>query len=135
MPTYVDNTVVNGTTYYYVVSSTNACGESAGNSIESHATPIYASTVILPDGSGGFWRVILSINGDVYLQDDPGPKTSDVILSDYGGGFWKLTASVNGDRYAVSNAGPATVPPMILDANLVAWTLIVDNTGNLGATS
>lgn len=36
---YVDHTAVNGTAYYYVVSSTNACGESVGNSIESHATP------------------------------------------------------------------------------------------------
>src|SRR5450759_3933916 len=35
---YHDLTAVNGTTYYYVVSSTNACGESAGNSLESHAT-------------------------------------------------------------------------------------------------
>ena len=37
---YVDHAVVNGTQYFYVVSSTNACGESAGNSIESHATPV-----------------------------------------------------------------------------------------------
>ena len=37
---YVDHTVVNGTQYFYVVSSTNACGESVGNSIESHATPV-----------------------------------------------------------------------------------------------
>jgi hypothetical protein len=39
MPSYVDNTSVNGTQYFYVVSSTNACGESVGNSIESHGTP------------------------------------------------------------------------------------------------
>ena len=38
---YVDLTALNGITYYYVVSSTNACGESAGNSLESHATPGY----------------------------------------------------------------------------------------------
>jgi hypothetical protein len=36
---YVDHTAVNYTTYYYVVSSTNACGESAGNSVESHGRP------------------------------------------------------------------------------------------------
>jgi hypothetical protein len=39
MPGYADHTAVNGTEYFYVVSSTNACGESAGNSIESHGTP------------------------------------------------------------------------------------------------
>jgi hypothetical protein len=71
----------------------------------------------------------------VYLQTVPGPATPDVILADGGGGFWKLTASVAGDRYGVSNAGPATVAPVILDSNLVAWTLIVDATGNIGATS
>jgi hypothetical protein len=38
---YVDLTAVNFTEYYYVVSSTNACGESVGNSLESHATPGY----------------------------------------------------------------------------------------------
>jgi hypothetical protein len=37
---YVDLTSVNGTTYYYVVSSTNACGESVGNSLESHGKPL-----------------------------------------------------------------------------------------------
>jgi hypothetical protein len=132
---YVDLTAVNGTTYYYVVSSTNACGESAGNSLESNATPFIFDTVILPDGSGGFWRVIVDLLGDVYTQSDPGPATPDVILADGGGGFWKLTASVAGDRYGVSNAGPATVAPVILDANLVAWTLTVDALGDITATS
>src|ERR1035437_551429 len=47
---YVDLTAVNGTAYYYVVSSTNACGESAGNSIESHATPVYASFLVTTTG-------------------------------------------------------------------------------------
>ena len=47
---YTDTTGVSGTAYYYVVSSTNACGESAGNSIESHATPVYASFLVTTTG-------------------------------------------------------------------------------------
>jgi len=36
---YLDTTVVNGTTYFYVVSAQNAAGESAG-SVEASATPL-----------------------------------------------------------------------------------------------
>jgi regulation of enolase protein 1 (concanavalin A-like superfamily) len=38
-PAYTDGGLVNGTTYYYVVSATNATGESA-NSAQSSATPV-----------------------------------------------------------------------------------------------
>ena len=79
--------------------------------------------------------MILDVAGNIGTQSDLGPATPNVILDDGGGGFWKLTVSVSGDRYGVSNAGPATVAPVILDSNLVAWTIIVDNSGNIAATS
>ncbi len=45
LPTqYIDNNVTNGTTYYYVVTAVNVCGES-GYSNEASATPI-ASTLV-----------------------------------------------------------------------------------------
>jgi hypothetical protein len=91
--------------------------------------------VILPDGSGGFWNVVVDTLGNVYTQSIAGPATPDVILADGGGGFWKLTADALGDRYGVSNAGPATVAPVILDSNSVAWTLTVDALGDITATS
>jgi hypothetical protein len=97
--------------------------------------PVTPTVVILPDLSGGFWRVFVSIAGDVYLQSDPGPATPDVILTDGGGGFFKLVADSNGDRGATSHIGPATVAPVILDSNNVAWTLVCDSLGNIGATS
>lgn len=97
--------------------------------------PAPSSIVILPDGAGGFWRVIIDVLGDVGTQSDPGPQTPDVILSDGGGGFWKLIADTQGNRMGQTNAGPATVPPVLLDANLVAWTLVTDSLGDIGATS
>jgi fibronectin type 3 domain-containing protein len=47
-PSYVDGSVTNGTTYYYVIAANNQTGTS-GNSVEVSATPMAASAV-LPAG-------------------------------------------------------------------------------------
>jgi len=49
---YTDNTVVNGTTYYYVVTGVNAGGESP-NSNQASATPASAPNPVLEINSGG----------------------------------------------------------------------------------
>jgi len=46
---YTDTTVTNGTTYFYVVSAVNSCGESA-NSNEASATPAAAAVPAAPTG-------------------------------------------------------------------------------------
>jgi hypothetical protein len=131
---YVDLTAANGTTYYYVVSSTNACGESTGNSIESHAAPFFNG--ILNDGSGGFCQLVVDITGNVGAQASAGPASIPVpVIADGSGGFWMIVTDAVCDRGTTSVAGPATAPVILIDANSVAWTLIVDNMGNLGATS
>jgi len=134
---YVDLTAVNGTTYYYVVSSTNACGESSGNSIESHGTPVAATpgVLVLSNGVGGFCSLVVDILGNVGAVADPGPATSSVVLEDPSAGFWQLVTDSVCNRGTTSVAGPATVAPVLTDANSVDWTLIVDSTGNLGATN
>jgi len=45
---YLDNTVTNGTTYYYVVASYNAAGLTGGNSPQAVATPVATETAGLP---------------------------------------------------------------------------------------
>jgi fibronectin type 3 domain-containing protein len=45
---YLDNTVTNGTTYYYVVASYNTAGVTGGNSPQASATPAAAETAGLP---------------------------------------------------------------------------------------
>ena len=132
---YTDTTGVSGTAYYYVVSSTNACGESVANSIESHATPV-SGTTILSNGSGGFCQLVVDITGNLGAQSSAGPATVPTpVIADGLGGFWVIVTDSICDRGTNSVAGPATAPVVILDSNSVAWTLIVDATGNLGSTS
>src|SRR5262249_9181977 len=83
--TYVDTTVVNGTTYYYVVSATNSFGDSA-DSNEASATPKVASDLILssftvPSTGGGGLTMSLS---DTTPNQRPGtsnPTTRRSYLS------------------------------------------------------
>lgn len=68
---YVDTTVTNGTTYYYVVTAVNTDGES-GNSNEASATPVAAPVeegdallrITLNDSSEREYKVSKAIAGD-----------------------------------------------------------------------
>src|SRR5438132_5698447 len=62
---YTDTGLTNGTTYYYVISSTNTCDESA-NSAQVSATP--ASTVTVPAAPTG-------------LAASPAPGAQKITLS------------------------------------------------------
>lgn len=91
---------------------------------------------ILSNGSGGFCQLMVDITGNVGTQTSGGPATSPVpVIADGGGGFWQIVTDAVCNRGTTSVPGPATAPVVLIDANLVNWTLTVDNTGNLGATS
>ncbi len=79
--TYADTTAVNGTTYYYVVTATNAGGES-GNSNEVSATPAPRPPAAPADlrASAGDSRVTLAWNAS------PGAVSYNVYRSTISGG-------------------------------------------------
>jgi hypothetical protein len=93
-----------------------------------------ASTgVILEDSNGNCWLLVIAPDGNVGTRSDPGPATPDVILANFSGGnwtYWKLIVNTAGLRTAEPNAGPATTPVPTAGG----WTIIVDSSGQVGAT-
>jgi hypothetical protein len=90
-------------------------------------------SIILADGSGGFWKLIADTLGGVGTQIDPGPATPDLIISDTFGGFWKLIVNSSGLRGTQSDPGPATAGPNAVSDGSKYWIIQVDSSGNIGA--
>lgn len=95
---------------------------------------IAVTTVIVNDGLGNFWLLIVDPAGNVGAQADPGPATPDVILADGFGGFWQLIINPGGLVGSTSVVLPATTPPVLSDGAGGFWTIIVDQFGNIGAS-
>lgn len=92
--------------------------------------------IIIADGAGGFWELVVDTIGNVGAESAAGPATSPVILADGSGGFWQIIVDPSGLRGTQPSAGPATVPPPTLtDSSGGLWELVVDTLGNLGANS
>jgi outer membrane protein assembly factor BamB len=60
---YTDNGLDNGTTYYYVVSAVDSCGDESANSAEANVTPEYASAPVFTSGA---------LNGNLYANCSAG---------------------------------------------------------------
>lgn len=91
--------------------------------------------VVMDDGTGTFWQLVVDTLGNVGTTSHAGPATADVILDDGGGGFWKLIVDTLGNRGATTDPGPATVAPVLDDGTATLWTIHVDTSGNIYATS
>ena len=126
---YTDTGLQNGTTYFYVVTSTNVFGESA-NSIQVNATPSIGPLITAASASPDpvFPGQILSISATVAAQANPvgtvtvnanalGGLTNQTLISDGAGDY---TNSV-------------TVSPTTLDGVQPLTANASDNLGNLSS--
>lgn len=92
--TFTDPNVVNGTTYYYVVTAVNAAGESA-NSNEASAIPQF------PAPSAPINLTAAASNSQVFLLWNPVPEATSytVSRSTYSGGPYTTVTSVTYNTY------------------------------------
>lgn len=94
----------------------------------------FLGSVILADGAGGYWKLVVDTDGNLGTESNPGPASPVPILADGGGGFWALVADTDGNRGADTSAGPATAVPVLIDGMGVSWKLVVDTDGNVGTS-
>ena len=123
---YIDTTVVNGTTYYYVVTAVDTLANESGYSVEVSATPM------IPDPNGHF----IDIDG-YYVMDMPelsqfdgavsGSVTmewdgSDCTLADITGAEqWWMQFNIIGDPCVF----PSSLPR--------GWKMTITNTSQVGS--
>jgi hypothetical protein len=117
---YTDVTLVNGTTYYYVVSATNASGES-GNSNEATATPQAPQVPPTPSGltaTAGRKKITLSWNAS------PGATSYTIKRATTSGGpFAQIAAGVTGTSYTNSGLRTgATYYYVVAAKNAAGWS-------------
>jgi hypothetical protein len=100
---YIDSSLTNGSTYYYVVSASNAEGES-GNSTQASATPVEG-------GSGGGSNLALLVTSEeVAMWQDRavnGPFKSSGDFSTNSPGHWdEMVTDANADWSTARWTGP-----------------------------
>jgi fibronectin type 3 domain-containing protein len=107
LTSYTDNTVVNGTTYYYVVSAVNSAGESA-DSNEASATPLAPPPPSAP--SGLISTTISSSQINLSWSDNSNDETSFKIeRSTNGINFTQIAVTAaNAIAFGDSGLAPAT---------------------------
>lgn len=97
--------------------------------------PVPPSLIVIDDGTGGLWRLVVDAGGNVGADSTVMPATPDIILADGIGGFWKIVVDVAGHRGTTPSVGPATPVPTLDDGVGGFWKLIVQSDGTLGTVS
>jgi pectate lyase len=121
---YADNTVTNGTIYYYVVTAKDITGNESANSVEACALPGSATNIMLQENTTGFCSVDGAIESE--WAGYTGAGYANTTNATGAGVDWRISvqssgtysfvwryAIVTGDRTAKLIINGATVVPSI----------------------
>ncbi|MEO5712742.1 MAG: polysaccharide lyase family protein [Luteolibacter sp.] len=120
--TYVDNTAVNGTTYYYVVQSTNPVNSSVNSTPSTGVTPSSGASIVAPAAPTGL--VLTPGNAAVTLNWTASPNASYYTIK-------RSTLTLNGGN---SVTLPNTIPLNTITLNnAVSGTSYTDTSPTNGS--
>ena len=127
---YNDNSVSNGTTYYYVVTAEDNSGNESGNSNEDSGTPTAAPDTTPPNAPTG-----LSANGSDGLVSLDWNNNGEADLAGYrvyrstssGGGYSDISGLIGGSAYNDNSVSNGTTYYYVVTAE--------DNSGNESGSS
>jgi pectate lyase len=121
---YIDNSVVNGTMYYYVVTAADTSSNESGHSVEACAVPDSNANIILQENATGFCGVDGPVESEWSGYTGAGYANTDNALGN--GVNWKINvpssgtysfvwryALVTGDRTGKLIVNGATLVPSI----------------------
>jgi pectate lyase len=133
---YIDNSVVNGTMYYYVVTAADTSSNESGHSVEACAVPDSNANIILQENATGFCGVDGPVESEWAGYTGAGYANTDNALGN--GINWKINVPSDGNyifvwRYALASGdrtgklivnGDTVVPSISFPASGAVTTYI-----------
>ena len=130
-PDHVDNTVTNGTLYYYVVTAADTSSNESGNSSQVSAIPLGAGSIIIQENTTGFCGVDGVI--DTLFIGYTGSGYANTLVGIGSGVDWRISVSSSGTytfRWRYSHVADDRTAKLLVNSSEVVPSISFPATGD-----